>query len=77
MFLVSTEAALMGNLTPISRRPAKYAMKIAWAHSGALRGPLCSQRDVMVHVAGRHEIGVKILMRAASVDPTNTHNTRP
>ena len=40
MLLGSTEAALMGNFTPISRRPAKCAMRIAWVHSGALRAPL-------------------------------------
>ena len=46
----------MGNFTPISRQPAKYAMKSAWVHSGALRAPLCIQGDVMAHFAGRREI---------------------
>ena len=55
----------MGNFTPISRRPAKCAMRTAWVHSGALRAPLCIQGDVMAHFAGRREIGVKFPMRAA------------
>ena len=59
VLLGSTEAALMGNFTPISRQPAKRAMKTAWVHSGALRAPLCIQGDVMAHFASRREIGVK------------------
>ena len=75
VLLGSTEAAFMGNFTPISRRPAKCAMRIAWVHSGALRAPLCIQGDVMAHFAGRREIGVKFPMRAASVDPKSTQLT--
>ena len=45
----------MGNFTPISRRPAKCAMRTACAHSGALRAPLI-QGDVMEHFAGWREI---------------------
>ena len=66
----------MENFKPISRRPAKCAMRIACVHSGALRAPLCTQEDVMAHFAGWREIGVKCPMRAASVDP-KAHNTRP
>ena len=75
MFLGSTEAALMGNFTPISRWPAKRAMKTACVHNCALRAPLCIQGDVMAHFAGRREIGVKFPMRAASVDPKSTQHT--
>ena len=75
VFLGSTEAALMGNFTPISRRPAKCAMRTAWVHSGALRAPLCIQGDVMAHFAGQREIGVKFSMRAASVEPKSTQLT--
>ena len=50
----------MGNFTPISRRPAKCAMKTACAHSGALQG------DVMEHFAGQREISAKFPMRAAA-----------
>ena len=64
----------MGNFTPMSRRSAKCASRIAWVHSGALRAPLCIQGDVMAHFVGRREIGVKFPMRAASVDP-KTHTT--
>ena len=35
----------MGNFTPISRRPAKCAMKIAWVHIGALRARLFGSLD--------------------------------
>ena len=56
VLLGSTEAALIGHFTPISRRPAKCAMRIAWVHSGALRAPLRIQGDVMAHFAGRREI---------------------
>ena len=73
--LGSAEAALTGNFTPISRQPAKCAMRIAWVHSGALRAPLCSQGDVMAHFAGWREIGVTFPMRAASVDPKSTQHT--
>ena len=62
VLLGSTEAALMGNFTPISRRPAKCAMKTAWVHSGALRAPLCTQVVVMAHFADWLEIGVNISM---------------
>ena len=72
VLLGSTEAALMGNFTPISRRPAKCAMRTAWVHSGALRAPLCIQGDVMAHFAVWREIDVKFAMRAASVDSKNT-----
>ena len=72
VFLESTEAALVGNFTPISRRPTNGAMRIAWVHSGALREPLCIQGDVMAHFVGQREIGVKVPMRAASVDPEST-----
>ena len=65
----------MVNFTPISRRPAKCAMRTAWVHSGALRAPLCIQGDVMAHFAGRPEIGVEFSMRAASVDPKSTQLT--
>ena len=65
----------MENFTPISRQPAKCAMRTAWVHSGTLRAPLCIQGDVMAHFAGRREIGVKFPMRAASVDPKNTQHT--
>ena len=75
MLLGSTEAALMRNFTPISRRPAKCAMRTAWVHSGALRAPLCIQGDVMAHFAGRREVGVKFPIRAASVDPKSTQHT--
>ena len=75
VLLGSTEAALMGNFTPISRRSAKCAMRAAWVHSGALRAPLCVQGGVMAHFAGRREIGVKFPMRAASVDPKSTQVT--
>ena len=75
VLLGSTEAALMGNFTPISRRSAKCAMRTAWLHSGALRAPLCIQGDVMAHFAGRREVGVKFPMRAASADPKNAQHT--
>ena len=65
----------MGNSTPISRRPAECARKIAWVHSGALRAPLCIQADVMVPFAGLCEIDVQFPMRAASVDPESTQHT--
>ena len=65
----------MENFTPISRRPAKCAMRTAWAHSGALRAQLHIQGNVMAHFASRREIGVKFPMRAASVDPKNTQLT--
>ena len=65
----------MGNVTRISRWPAKCAMRTAWVHSGALRAPLCIQGDVMAHFAGRREIGVKSSMTAASLDPNNTQHT--
>ena len=77
MLLGSTEAALMGNFTSISRRPAKCAMNTAWVHSGAVRAPLCPQGDVMAHFAGRREIGVKFPMRAASVDPNKNTTHAP
>ena len=70
----STEAALIGNFTPISRQPAKCAMRTAWVRSGTLRAPLCIQGDVMAHFAGRREIGVTFPMRAASVDPKSTQH---
>ena len=76
VLLGSTEAALMGNFTPISRRPAKCAMRIAWVHSGALRAPLCIRGAVMAHSAARRAIGVKFPMREAPVDP-KTNNTCP
>ena len=63
-FFGSPEVALMGNFTPIFRT--------AWVHSGALRTPLRFQGDVMAHFAGRHEVGVKFPMRAASVDPNSS-----
>ena len=75
MLLGSTEAALIGNFTPISRWPATCAMRTAWVHNGALRASLCIQGDVMAHVAGRREIGVKFPMRAASADPKTTQRT--
>ena len=75
VFFGSTEAALMGNFTPILRRPAKCAIRTAWVHSGALRALLCIQEDAMAHFAGRREIGVKFPMRAASVDPKSTQLT--
>ncbi len=75
MLLGSTEAVLMGNFTPISHRPAKCAMRIAWVHSGALRAPLCIHGDVMAHFAGRREFGVKFPTRVASVDPKSTQLT--
>ena len=65
----------MGNVTPISRRPAKRAMRAAWVHSGALRAPLCIQGNVMAHFAVQREIGVKFPMRAASQDPKSTQHT--
>ena len=68
VFLGST-APLMGNVTPISRRPAKCTMRTACVYSGVLRAPLCIQGDVMAHFAGRREIGVNFPMRGASVDP--------
>ena len=49
VLLGSTEAALMGNFTPISRRPAKCAMRIAWVHSGA-RARHCVSREVSWHM---------------------------
>ena len=73
--LGSTEAALMGYFTPISRRPAKCAMKTACVHNGALRAPLCIQGNVIAHFAGRREIGVKFPMRAASVDSKSRQHT--
>ena len=75
MLLGSTEAALMGNFTPISRRPAKCAMTSPWIHSGARSAPLCTQAVLMAHFAGRREIGVKFPMTAASVDPKNAQHT--
>ena len=75
MFFGSTAAALMGHFTPISRLPAKHAMRTAWVHSGALLAPLCIHGDVMAHFAGRCEIGVKFPTRAASVDPKSTQLT--
>ena len=54
VFLGSTEAALMGNFTPISRRPTKCAMRTACVHSA----PLCIQGDVMAHFAGRRDISL-------------------
>ena len=65
----------MGNFTPISRWPAKCAVRAACVHSGALRAPLCLKEDVMAHLAGWRKIGVKFPMRAASVDPKNTQRT--
>ena len=44
VFVGSTEAALIGNSTPISRRPAKCVMTIAWVHSGALRATMYPRR---------------------------------
>ena len=73
VLLGSTEAALMGNFTPVSRRPAKCAMRIAWVHSGALRAPLCIQGDVMAHFAGRREIGVS---HESSLSRPHKHKTR-
>ena len=75
VLLGSTETALMGNFMPISRWPAKCAMRTTWLHSGAFRAPLCIQGDVMAHFVGRREIGVKIPMRTASVDPKSTQHT--
>ena len=75
MFLGSTEAALMETFTPISRWPAKCAMKLACVHIGELRAPLCIQGDFMAHFAGQREIGVKFSKRAASLDPNNTQHT--
>ena len=69
VLLGSTEAALMENFTPISRRPAKCAMTSPWIHSGARSAPLCTQAILMAHFAGQREIRVKFPMRAASVDP--------
>ena len=65
----------MGNFTPISRRPAKCAMRTAWVHSGALRAPLCIQGDVMAHFAERREAGVKFPMGATAVGPKSTQHT--
>ena len=59
VFWGSTEAVLMGNFTPVSRQPAKCAMKTACVHSGALRAPLCIQGGVMAHFEGRREIGME------------------
>ena len=75
VLLGSTEAALMGNFTPISRRPAKCAMTSPWIHSGARSAPLCTQTILTAHFAGLREIGVKFPMRAASVDPKSTQLT--
>ena len=75
VFLGPSEAALMGNVTPISRWPAKCAMRAAWVHSGALRAPLCIHGDLMAHFAGWREVGVKCPMRAASVYPKSTQLT--
>ena len=77
VLLGSTEAALMGNFTPISRRPAKCAMRTAWVHSGQWRAKRATvyPGDVIALFAGRLEIGVKFLMRAASVDPKSTQLT--
>ena len=74
MFLGSTEAALMGNFPPSPRGPTKCAMASPWIHSGARSAPLCTQAILMAHFAGRLEIGVKVPMRAASVDPKNTQH---
>ena len=65
----------MGNFTPISRRPAKCALKTARVQSGALRAPLCIQGDVMATFVAQREIGVKFPMRAASEEPQNTQHT--
>ena len=64
-----TEAALLSMFTPISRRPAKFAMTPPWIHSGARSELLCMQAVLMAHFAGRREIDVKFPMRAASVEP--------
>ena len=77
VLLGSTEADLMGNFTPISRRPAKCAMRTAWVHSGALRAPLCIRGDVMAHFAGLREIGMKFPVSVASVDPTENTTHAP
>ena len=77
MFLASTGAALMGNFTPISRQPAKYAMTSPWIHSGARSAPLCTQAVLMAHFAGRREIGVKFPIRAALVDPKSAQSHAP
>ena len=74
MLLGSTEAALMGIFSPISRRLVKRAMKTAWVPSSALHAPLCIQGDVMAHFVGLREIGVRVPIRAASVEP-KTHTT--
>ena len=37
--------------------------------------PMCTQAVFMAHFAGRREIGMKFLMRAASVDPKSTQHT--
>ena len=75
VLLGSTEAALMGNFTPISRRPAKCAMTPLWTHRGARSAPLRKPAVLIAHFAGRREIGVNFLMKAASVDTENTQHT--
>ena len=75
VFLGSTEAALMAKCTPISRRPTKCAMTSTWIHRGARSAPLCTQATLMAPFAGPRKVGVKVSMRAASVDPKNTQHT--
>ena len=75
VLLGSTQAALIGNFTPISRRPAKCAMTSPWIHSGARSAPLCIQGAFMARFAGQREIGVTFPRRAASVDPKSTQHT--
>ena len=56
VFFGSTEAALMGNFTPISRWPAKCTMTSLWIHSCARSAPPCKQAVLMAQFAGRREI---------------------
>ena len=49
-------------------------MRTVCVHSGALRAPLRIQGDDMAH-SGSREIGVKLLMGAASVGPRSTQLT--
>ena len=76
MFLGSTEAALMGSFTPISRRPPKCAMTAPWIRSDAGSAPMCKQASNLHGTfAGQRKIGMQFPMRAASVDPKSTQHT--
>ena len=72
VFLGFTEAALMVSFTPISHWTATCAMRTACVRRGALRAPLCIRGAVMARFAGQRKIGVKVPMKAASVDRKHT-----